>query len=204
MRMLCALSMAVSVAALVVSLLRNRTYDVDYPSLLVSVLSVIVTVLIGWHIVDYLALRRNIEERIDTRLTSMMNGFQTVLDGIVRLNLHSHYLKGDCALLTDNCFECLRRISKCGDKTLRRVATDTVMELMRELSVQYKDTYSIYGGKRSLYLYILSQFDCPHREDIEKSLADSREVSCVTDKIDFLSAMTDEDVDDIWRKSDIG
>jgi len=47
---LCVLSLVVSVIALVVSLLRNSTWDVDYPSLLVSVLSVLVTLLIGWNI----------------------------------------------------------------------------------------------------------------------------------------------------------
>lgn len=47
---LCALSLVVSVIALVVSLLRNSTWDVDYQSLFVSVLSILVTVLIGWNI----------------------------------------------------------------------------------------------------------------------------------------------------------
>lgn len=48
--LLCVLSLAMSSIALVISLLRNATLDVDYPSLLVSVLSVLVTALIGWNI----------------------------------------------------------------------------------------------------------------------------------------------------------
>lgn len=48
--LLCVIALLASVAALVVSLLRNSTSDVDYPSLLVSVLSVLVTALIGWNI----------------------------------------------------------------------------------------------------------------------------------------------------------
>lgn len=48
--LLCVLSLIASGIALVVSLLRNSTWEVDYPSLLVSVLSVLVTALIGWNI----------------------------------------------------------------------------------------------------------------------------------------------------------
>lgn len=48
--LLCCMALLISATALVVSLFRNSSWDVDYPSLLVSVLSVLVTLLIGWNI----------------------------------------------------------------------------------------------------------------------------------------------------------
>jgi len=66
--LLCGMALFISVTALVVSLLRNSTWNVDYPSLLVSVLSVLVTLLIGWNIyslVDFNHRKKEIKDITD-------------------------------------------------------------------------------------------------------------------------------------------
>lgn len=58
----CLLALCFSIGAFIVSLLCNTTYDVDYPSLLVSVLSVLVTALVGWNIYSLVDFNRRKKE----------------------------------------------------------------------------------------------------------------------------------------------
>jgi len=195
MRILCVLSLLVSAVALVVSLFRNSTYDVDYPSLLVSVLSAIVIILIGWQVVDYFLLKRNIGEMIDGRLAALTSDYQVVLRGVVSLNLHGHYLKGECALLTDCCFESLLCISECKDARLSRFAVNAVMEVLHELCDHYEGNYCIYAGKKCLYLHILSNIDVSNKERIESILNSANEVPDTDSKIDFAEALSGDQID---------
>jgi len=161
----------------------------------VGVLSTLTTVLIGWQVIDYFCLKRNVKKLIEKRLDALIGDYHIILDGVVRLNLYSHNLKGDCALLTDNCFECLSHIGKCKDKKIGRFAIDTVMDLLYELCIHYKDSYSIYKNKKSLYLYVLSDFDNPHKKDIAKTIDRSSEIPDDGNRIDYIEPMSYASID---------
>lgn len=192
---LCVAAVLISVVSLIISVARNYTYDVDYPSLLVSVLSVIVTILIGWQVVNYVLMEKHIKNTLDESLKAVTKDYEAILNGIVRLNLYNHDLKGNCALLTDNCFECLKDIAECRNENLRRFATNAVMEILYELRKHYKCNYEIYAGRKNRYLYILSKTDSPYTRDIEKAIAHTTEVSdSDRSKIDFAEPMSGKDV----------
>lgn len=72
----CFAALFLSIAAFVVSLLRNYTYDVDYPSLLVSVLSFLVTVLIGWNIYSLVDFNKR-QKDIDTKISLVNEQIKT-------------------------------------------------------------------------------------------------------------------------------
>lgn len=64
---LCVVAVLISIVSLIISMARNYTYDVDYPSLLVSVLSVLVTALIGLNIYSLVDFNRRKKE-MDAKL----------------------------------------------------------------------------------------------------------------------------------------
>lgn len=131
---LCALSLVVSVIALVVSLLRNSTWDVDYPSLLVSVLSILVTVLIGWNIytvMDLRAIRQDLAN-MSYGISKQIQGNMTNIEHSLWMAYHYLYLHNDplglpfryihCGLL------CLYHTSAFGDIQTCNVIIDALVQ----------------------------------------------------------------------------
>jgi len=131
---LCVLSLVVSGIALVVSLLRNSTWDVDYPSLLVSVLSALVTVLIGWNIYTVMDLRKTKAElaAMSYGISKQLQGDMACIENSLWMVYHYLYLQKDqlglpfryiqCGLL------CLYHASEYGDIRTCEVVIDALVQ----------------------------------------------------------------------------
>lgn len=62
------ISIVFSIIAILVAIFRSAEFGIDYQSLLIGVLSILVTVLIGWQIYDHVMFKKKIDELIKKQI----------------------------------------------------------------------------------------------------------------------------------------
>lgn len=162
----------------------------DYASFYVGVLSVLVTVLIGWQIANYFY----VEHRLNKMLNRKIEEFTSVMNGTIRLSLYSNAMTGGCAHLIRNCFDALHTALKSDDKNLRNSAINAILDILNDLCVEYKDTPQIYKGMSGMYISILADINDHRTAGIKDFIEHAAEVPVEEKHIHVLDQMTDDDL----------
>lgn len=159
-----------------------------------TVLSILVTVLIGWNILNYMQFKDSMKKIAQEEVKTVTEDYKAVLNGLTMLNGKNAILTGNFAYLIDNSFDALQKILECKNEELSKFAIDYVMNFINEVSQIGKA--KIFKGKRNEYIYILGKISHKHKNTIMEFLetADEEERKDIDN---FLEISTDEEINKI-------
>lgn len=162
----------------------------------VDVLAILVTVLIGWNILNYMQFKDSMKKIAQEEVKSVTEDYKAILNGLTMLNGKNAMLAGNFAYLIDNSFDALQKISDCKNEELSRFAIDYVMDFIYEIS--RTEDANIFKDKRNEYVYILEKINHKYRTGIMKFLENAEEEERKdVDKI--LKPMDGKDVDKMCK-----
>lgn len=158
-----------------------------------TILSLLVTVLVGWNILNYMQFKDSMTKIAREEVKSVTEDYKAVLNGLTMLNGKNAILTGDFAYLIDNSFDALRKIIKCKDEELSGFAIDYVMDFIHEVSLEGEA--KILKGKRKEYIYILGDINHKHKDSIIRFLEEAEETE--PGEIDrTIGKMSEKDIDE--------
>lgn len=158
-----------------------------------TVISLLVTVLVGWNILNYMQFKDSMTKIAREEVKSVTEDYKAVLNGLTMLNGKNAILTGNFAYLIDNSFDALRKIVMCKDEELSGFAIDYVMDFIHELSQAKKA--KILKGKREEYIYILGNISHKHKASIMRVLEEAEETE--PGEIDrTIGKMSEKDIDE--------
>ena len=139
--------------------------DFTHHDALIDVLAVLVTVLMGWNIISVVDFKKKAES-----MELISDDFQTVISGIMQLNINSFMLIGDKDELFNNCVRTLEHIQNCKNDEIKTMAENEVMELLHRLCVAMyeKNEKSLYEDQKDYYKYTISRIESKYQEEIMK------------------------------------
>lgn len=135
--------------------------DSSHQEIFIDILSILVTVLMGWNIISVVDFKNQAEkmsEKVD-KIDQLSEDFNHVICGIMKLNMYSFPLRGNKPALINSCFKSLKEIVKCGDRRVNESAINQNMLLLHLIlnSFGKDDRIEIFKGKKNHYLFILEQ-----------------------------------------------
>ena len=153
---------------------------IDYLGVIVCILAVLVTVLIGLQLYNYIFARENIKQIIDEEIRKMVKDFEHVTSA------HEKMLGGYDFVVTDYCNEkiadsimmALKDLIECGNPKMRDSSIDYVMVECHKFVSDYSQDNRprIYKDKRAEYLFILKKVDHMYMPELKKYIEDATEV----------------------------
>ena len=155
------ISGTISFAAITLSL--SGDIDSSRQEVAVGILSVLVTVLMGWNIISVVDIKREA-----SRIGSVSKDMESVVRGILQLSIHSFTLRKEKEAVIDSCFNSLDILRSFEDNQIRDSVQKEVMEVLHYINslCGEKDRVKIYDRKQ-MYLYILQHTDSPYTKEIE-------------------------------------
>lgn len=153
----------VSFISLGISLPRcDWSNDMDYLGVIVGILAVLVTVLIGLQLYNYIYARENIKQIIDEQIRNMLQDYGHTTDARDCLQNGFELVVSDfdCPRITDAIMKALQEVAKCESAEMRQQTLDYIMNEAHKLCTEYsKDERTIKKGMRADYLHIIKQID---------------------------------------------
>ena len=135
--------------------------DTSHQEIYIDILSILVTVLMGWNIISVVDFK-NKEEKMSKKvekIDQLSKDFNHVISGIMKLNMYSFPLRGNKPALINSCFKSLAEIVKCEDKKVNESAIMQNMLLLHTIfdSFDKNEPVYVFKGKRNHYLFVLEQ-----------------------------------------------
>lgn len=157
--------------AICYSLSGNGSSAITSQDAIVDILGILVTVLMGWNIISLVDFKKKADE-----IDYIKQDFKSVVGGFMQLNFDSFLTKGKKHELLDNCFNALNEIHTCLNDSIRQMAEDKLMGLIKQAcdDMVANNNALIYPGKRNTYLHILSHIDSVYSKDIEEFIKKAR------------------------------
>lgn len=171
----------VSFVSLGISCYRTEVdLDLDYMGVIVGLLALLVTVLIGLQLYNYIFARENIKLIVEEQVKKMIEdyeqvtkakdflieGFEFVVDNYVNEKITDHIIKS------------LQELDKCQNEIMKEHCLDYVMEEAHKLCTVYTEINDrkIYKDKKPDYLYVLKKVDHKYTSELINYIENAEEV----------------------------
>lgn len=171
----------VSFVSLGISCYRAGNYlSFDYLGLIVGILAMLVTVLIGLQLYNYIYARENIKQIVNEEIRKMVNdyahltrakdyttdGYDYIVTRYINEKIMDFFMKA------------LQEIIKCENLEMRKHGIEYVMNEAHQFCEDYQpdDGPRIYKGKRDEYRYILEQIDHMYKAEVLRYINGAKEV----------------------------
>lgn len=157
------LSGIISLYAIVFSLPAYATSGVTNQDAIVDILGILVTVLMGWNIISLVDFKKKADE-----IDYIKHDFKNVISGFTQLNFDSFLTINENSVLLDNCFNTLDDIHSCLNESIRRMAEDKLMDMIKNVcdEMEEKQHLWIAPGRKNFYLHVLNHVDNKFAKDI--------------------------------------
>lgn len=152
----------------------------DYLGVIVGILALLVTVLIGLQLYNYIYARENIKQIVNEEIRKMVDDYghltkakDYTIDGydyIVTRYINEKIM--DCLM------KALQEIVQCENLEMRKHGIEYVMNEAHHFceDYQHEDGPRIYKGKRDEYRYILDHIDHKYKAEVLRYINDAAEV----------------------------
>ena len=160
----------VSFVSLGISCYRTEVdLDLDYMGVIVGILALLVTVLIGLQLYNYIFARENIKLIVDEQVKKMIEDYEQVTKARDLLIEGFEYLVSEFVneKITDHIIRSLQELDKCQNGIMKERCLDYVMEEAHKLCTVYTEVNGrkIYKNRKPDYLYVLKKVD--HKYTLE-------------------------------------
>lgn len=170
----------VSFISLGVSCYRNKEdLGFDYLGAIAGILAVLVTVLIGLQLYNYVYSREHIQHIIDEKMKKMISDYNHVSKSRDYVTGSFEFIVEDlgCSKIADGIIKALDEVSKCEDNDMKQHGLDYIMAEAHRLVIDYsKEGKYIYKDKRPEYLHILKNIDHKYLPELVEYVKTSAEV----------------------------
>lgn len=172
-------ALMVSAISICVSLFRSKPMEVEWASLLVAILSILVTLLIGWQISNYIHFYADIERKMENitndKIAKMLNAVKGYAGGHFCTAL---FCKGDTHSL-DSAFHALEEVIASENIDSSGEILDFVMKrilkIIRDIKGDGNGILFIVSGKKNHYLHILKKVEHENKEEIIESIKQAQD-----------------------------
>lgn len=150
-------AVCISLASLLFVWIRCKPVEVEPFGVIVSALSILVTVLIGFQIYNYISFRTEMKIIVDDTIKNAFDNFFHVFTGYIDASTCNVISMCYTIEIFDDLMNALNEISKSKDPNMNFLALNFIMaKLVSAVTHFHKyDTKCILHGKRSYYLNIL-------------------------------------------------
>lgn len=152
---------------------------IDYLGIIVGILAMLVTVLIGLQLYNYIYARENISSMMNEAIRKMVTDYEHITKARDTLMNSYDFVVVDynAAKITDGIMEALKETNKCENAEMKWNLLDHIMEDAHKLCVEYSENgKQIKSGKRMEYLYILEHVDHLYKAELQKYVEEASEV----------------------------
>lgn len=187
----CALAIASIIGMLCVSTDSPKEMQTDIQ---VDVLAILVTVLIGWNILNYMQFKDSMKKIAQEEVKSVTEDYKAILNGLTMLNGKNAILAGNCSFLIDNGFTSLEKVLCCENKALNSFAIEYIMDFIYNVFNNFseKDKVEIYKDKKFEYKFLIDKIEYKKKYKIVHFIDISKEVEKNNQPIYFGDAMQNE------------
>lgn len=151
----------------------------DYLGVIVGILALLVTVLIGLQLYNYIYARENISSMMNEAIRKMVMDYEYITKARDTLMNSYDFVVVDynAAKIADGIMEALKETNKCGNVEMKNNSLNHIMDDAHKLCVEYSENgKQIKAGKRMEYLYILNHLDHLYKEELKKYVEEATEV----------------------------
>lgn len=171
----------VSFVSLGISCYRTEVdLDLDYMGVIVGILALLVTVLIGLQLYNYIFARENIKLIVDEQVKKMIEDYEQVTKARDLLIEGFEYLVSEFVneKIADHIIKSLQELDKCQNEIMKEHCLDYVMEEAHKLCTVYAEERGqrIYKDKRFEYLYVLKKVDHKYTPELISYIENAEEV----------------------------
>lgn len=136
---------------------------IDYLGVIVGILAVLVTVLIGLQLYNYIFARENLKQIIDGEVIKMIKDYEHVTAAHDKVHDGYDYIVTRFVneKITDAIMTSIKELEHCENPAMKSNCLDYVMKESHSFLEHYRreDGPRIYVGKRTEYLYLLKKVD---------------------------------------------
>lgn len=148
---------------------KDGNLEFDYLGVITGMLAVLVTVLIGLQLYNYIYARDHVQRIIDDAIQKMVSDFSHVT--ISREHIINSFeiviTSFDCPKIADGIMKALDEISRCENLEMRQHSLDYIMNEAHKMVTDYSQNGKfIYKDKRAEYLHILKQIDHKYQPEL--------------------------------------
>ena len=172
------LALLLSIISLCVSYRQPTSANIDWAAFLVGVLAVLITILIGWQIYNYLYLKEEMTKLVDKEIQKSQEEMGYALKGMINIANSRAFLLGYMTQALDDNINSLEEILKCRNKEIRKYAINLIMNNLNAIKQDMStyDGYSIYKGCKQKYIHILQQVESYYKDEIISLINNAKEV----------------------------
>lgn len=154
----------------------------SYASILIAALSVIVTVLIGWQITNYIFFEKRMRKIVQKEMRKNQNDLGHIIKGITIISNSKAFLCSRFIQSIDDNMLALEEIQKSQNTELNQPSVNFIMENLHAAKTaidKYRSSrYKVYRGRKMIYLYLLEQVTHPYKEEIVNMIMTAEEMDC--------------------------
>lgn len=147
--------------------------SVDYIGVIVAILAVLVTILIGLQLYNYIFARENIKQIVDEEIRKMLQDYGHTTDARDCMFNGFEFVVFDynCPKITDAIMKALQEVAKCESIEMRQQTLDYIMKEAHKLCTEYsKNGRYIKPGMRADFLYVIKQIDHKYAPELTEYL----------------------------------
>lgn len=151
----------------------------DYLGIIVGILALLVTVLIGLQLYNYIYARENISSMMNEAIHKMVSDYECITKARDTLMNSYDFVVVDynAAKITDGIMEALKLTDTCGNVEMKKNSLNHIMDDAHKLCGEYSENgKQIKAGKRMEYLYILEHIDHLYKEELKRYVEEATEV----------------------------
>ena len=175
------IALIISVIAIFISFLRSRPMEVEWANFLIAILSILVTLLIGWQISNYITFYKDIERKMgkitDEKISKMLHAIKGYAIGHFCTVL---FCRGDSQSL-DEAFNALEEVMASENidssgEILDFVVT-RILKIIKDIKSNNNNNEILYiiHGKKNHYLNILKKVEHKDKDEIVEYIKESQE-----------------------------
>ena len=167
---LSAIALVISLISVCIAVFRSKPIEIEWASLLIAILSVLVTVLITWQIYNYIHFHAEIHQKVSIIVDEKVNGMLHAIKGYAIGHFCTAlFCKGDEKSL-DEAFEALTEVCKSNGVDTSGEINDFViriiLQIIQDINSSNNGQLRILDGRKNHYLSILRQIRHEDKDDI--------------------------------------
>ncbi len=180
------ISLAISIISLFVSIIVLVNYcptqnlRFDYLGVIVGILALLVTVLIGLQLYNYIFARENVKLIVDDQIRRMVSDYEHISKARDNVYEGFEFVVNDYVneKITDHIIAALQELDRCENADMKEHCLEFVMKEAHLLCTDYTEARGrkIYKNKRQDYLYVMKGVDHKYSPELVNYIQNAEEV----------------------------
>lgn len=199
----CIFCAVVSLACLCVAMVKKSPMSFDWMSILVGILSLLVTILIGWQIFNFIYIKDEVKEQINSNIENSFNDLIPILKGMMVLGDSKSFYSGNMTQALDDNMIALESVFQSKNSKLIEPAVNVIMCNLYEIKKDMEacNKIMIFKDQKPRYSELLKKTEHYYTSELISLLSKATEVEY---KRDNHQRLFNEGNDDLFKLKEKG